>query len=277
MKKHFRRSPQRAQAAHPPRPSQRRARPFKQEDRNAGLRLFGLHAVSNAWLNPKRKVLRLVLTANGKKLMEPALQRAKTAGLKRPPEEVVETHVLEKLLARGAVHQGIVMEAEDLPEENFDALLKEEGFARLVVLDQVTDPHNVGAVLRSACAFGARAVLMTDRHASASTGTLAKSASGALEHIPLMRIPNLAQALAALQKAGYWCIGLDESGKLALHEIKMPQKVALVLGAEGEGLRRLTRESCDEIAKLPTGGPIGSLNVSNAAAVAVYEAFRQKA
>jgi 23S rRNA (guanosine2251-2'-O)-methyltransferase len=250
--------------------------PKQKEDKNSGKHLFGFHAVSNAWMNPKRKVLRLLVTVSGKKQMESAMQRAKAAGLKRPVEEVVEGHVIDKLLPRGAVHQGLMLMSEELPEEHFDDLLKEQGEALLVVLDQVTDPHNVGAVLRSACAFGARAVLMTDRHAATSTGTLAKSASGALEHMPLVRIPNLAQGLSDLQKAGYWCIGLDESGKQALHEIKMPEKVALVLGAEGDGLRRLTRESCDEIAKLPTGGPIGSLNVSNAAAVAIYEAFRQK-
>jgi 23S rRNA (guanosine2251-2'-O)-methyltransferase len=247
------------------------------EPRAGHVRLFGFHPCNNAWVNPKRKISRLLLTQNGQKLMETAMKKAKAENLKRPREEIVEPHVIDKMLPRGAVHQGILIEAEDLPETVIEDIVAEEAATGLlVVLDQVTDPHNVGAILRSAAAFGARAVLMTDRHAAASTGTLAKSASGALEHMPLVRIPNLARGLADLQKAGYWCIGLDESGPNALHEIKMPVKVALVLGAEGEGLRRLTRESCDEIAKLPTGGAIGSLNVSNAAAVAMYEAVKQQ-
>jgi 23S rRNA (guanosine2251-2'-O)-methyltransferase len=146
-----------------------------------------------------------------------------------------------------------------------------------LVLDQVTDPHNVGAILRTACAFGVDAVIVTERNASATTGTLAKTASGALEYTPLVRVHNLAQTLGRLQKENFWCIGLDETGALPLHKTRPPKRTALVLGAEGEGLRRLTRENCDEIAKLPTHPPVGSLNVSNAAAVAIYEVMRERA
>lgn len=242
-----------------------------------GVQLFGFHAVEAAWLNPKRYCRRLLVTQNSLKQFEPVLHKAKKLNLKRPAAEVVDGRVIDRLLAQGTVHQGIVLEADNLPEmEVEDILALDHAPGLLVILDQVTDPHNVGAILRSACAFGTGAVLVTERHAAGAVGIIAKTASGALEHMPLVRIGNLSQALKKLQHAGYWCIGLDESGASALHEIKMPEKVALVLGAEGEGLRRLTIENCDEIAKLPTQPPIGSLNVSNAAAVAIYEVMRAR-
>lgn len=243
---------------------------------SGGVQLFGIHAVAAAWRNPRRVALRLLATNAGLKQIEPALQKAKQLGLKRPGPEIVEPQAIEKLLPKGAVHQGLMLIVESLPEIELEDILKNaEEAAFLVVLDQVTDPHNVGAILRSACAFGALAVAVTERHAPATTGTLAKAASGALDHTPLVRIGNLSQALDKIKKAGFWCIGLDESGENALHAIKMPAKVALVLGAEGEGLRRLTKESCDEIARLPTQQPIDSLNVSNAAVVAIYEVNQQ--
>ncbi len=241
---------------------------------NGNVLLFGVHAVSAAWLNPDRTCRKLWVTEGGKRQLEGVLAKAAKQKLNRPQAELVEGRIIDKLVGPQAVHQGIALEAEPLPEKSLEDIM-ESGAALLVMLDQVTDPHNVGAILRTASAFGAGAVLMTDRHAAASTGTLAKIASGALDVTPLVRVSNLAQAIEKLQKEDYWCIGLDESGPHALHEIKMPAKVVLVLGAEGEGLRRLTRESCDEIAKLPTQPPIGSLNVSNAAAVAIYEACRQ--
>ncbi len=242
-----------------------------------GVLLWGIHAVHEAWLNPKRRCHRLWLTESGKEALAGAMAAAVLESLPRPTPKIVERQELDRLLPPHSVHQGVVLEAEPLPETPLHALLKvSEQPDLLVVLDQVTDPHNVGAILRSAAAFGASAVIMTDRNAPTTTGVLAKSASGAVEHIPLVYVTNLSRALTDLQEAGYWCVGLAEEGVKTLGELDLSGRTALVMGAEGEGMRRLTREHCDELARLPTGGAIGTLNVSNAAAISLYEARKQK-
>ncbi len=241
--------------------------------------LFGLHAVAAALLNPNREVRRILLTPVGLEALQGVLAQAKAEGLNRPQPNSVGRTELEKQLPAGAVHQGAALEADPLEEidlEDIISLPEETRPGALVVLDQVTDPHNVGAILRSAAAFGAGGVIVTERNAPESTGTLAKSASGAADVIPLIRVTNLARALGDLQQAGYWCVGLDEAGKRSLAELDLTGRVAIVLGAEGAGLRRLTQERCDDLARLPTGGPIGTLNVSNAAAVALYEWARMR-
>jgi 23S rRNA (guanosine2251-2'-O)-methyltransferase len=192
--------------------------------------------------------------------------------------EQVPGDLLESWLPRGAVHQGLAAKVHPLPDRGIEDVIAEaEGQeqARVMILDQVTDPQNVGAILRSAAAFGALAVILTERHAAPESGALAKAASGALEHVPLIRVANLARALELLKKGGFWIAGLAAEGSQTLADAKLTGKVGLALGAEGPGLRRLTREHCDLLVRLPTGGAIDHLNVSNAAAVALYELVRQ--
>lgn len=243
-------------------------------------RLYGLHPVAAAWVNPLRDCIRLVATESALTAMAPALAEAKKAGLQRPQPEMRERADIDRLVPPGSVHQGAVLEVRPLEETAIEDVIAAAELAGesacVVVLDQVTDPHNVGAVLRSAAAFGALAVLVTERHAPEVTGVLAKSASGALDVIPLARVANLARALDQLRDAGFWSVGLAEEGPQPLSALDLSGRIALVMGAEGPGLRRLTRERCDALARLPTGGPIGSLNVSNAAAVALYEVARRR-
>jgi len=192
--------------------------------------------------------------------------------------ETLDRTALDRLLPAGAVHQGVAALAEPLEQPDILEICDqaEAGSSLVLILDQVTDPHNVGAILRSAAAFGARAVIVTERNAASESGVLAKSASGALEHVPLVPVTNLARAMGQLKEAGFWCIGLAAEGSETLADIDLSGRIAIVLGAEGAGLRRLTRDNCDKLASLPTQGPIGQLNVSNAAAVALYEVARRR-
>lgn len=235
--------------------------------------LFGQHPVTEAIANPLRKIQRLVRVGGA----EGDLPDTRSTERPLPPWEPIDRHQLEMLLPEGAVHQGIAARVAPLPEPDLldicdQAAGRDE--AVVVILDQVTDPHNVGAILRSAAAFGAVAVILTERHAAPESGTLAKSASGALEHVPLVRVGNLARAMEQLKEAGFWLAGLAAEGKTSLAGAKLSGKVGLVMGAEGSGLRRLTREHCDLLVRLPTSGAISHLNVSNAAAVALYELAR---
>ncbi|MEZ0224992.1 MAG: 23S rRNA (guanosine(2251)-2'-O)-methyltransferase RlmB [Alphaproteobacteria bacterium] len=237
--------------------------------------VYGVHAVRAAIQNPRRIMQRLLVTEKGFESISEAYDAARNAGIKVPEATYVDSYDIERLLPRDAVHQGILLDAQP-PEEMFlaDILLTASEHAKILVLDQVTDPHNVGAIMRSAAAFGAIAVVVQKLHAPDITGTLAKSASGAVEVVPMVKEVNLTRALEQLKEAGFFCIGLAEEGKENLAVLAPTGKVALVLGAEGEGLRRLVSETCDTLAKLPTSGPISSLNVSNAAAVALYELTR---
>ncbi|TXH32222.1 MAG: 23S rRNA (guanosine(2251)-2'-O)-methyltransferase RlmB [Rhodospirillaceae bacterium] len=242
--------------------------------------LFGHHAVSAALANPRRRIQRLV-HLSGEAPLEGSLADGSLADQDPdrilPPWEPIDRPVLERLLPEGAVHQGIAARVAPLPEIDLYEicdLAQSRQEVRLLILDQVTDPHNVGAILRSAAAFGALAVILTERHAAPETGTLAKAASGALEVVPLVRVGNLARAMEQLKEAGFWLAGLAAEGRSDLAGAKLSGKVGLVLGAEGPGLRRLTRDHCDLLVRLPTSGPISHLNVSNAAAVALYELVR---
>lgn len=264
-----------------PRAPRREGRLEMTEKRNFGAPspffLFGVHAVTEAILNPNRKVARLLVTDSGLKALRDTLAEARNKGLKRPEPIIVEKEDINGLLPKGAVHQGILLDAEPL-EEVFlqDILIAAKDDEKVIILDQVTDPHNVGAILRSAAAFGAKAVIVQKLHAPDITGTLAKIACGAAEHVPLVREVNLSRALEALKKEGFYCVGLDERGEQTLSDATPKgQRVALVMGAEGDGLRRLVADTCDSLARLPTGGKIASLNVSNATAIALYELARE--
>lgn len=234
--------------------------------------LFGLHAVRDALLNPARVRLRLVVTRNAlDKLAEAVAQ----AGIE---PEIADPRKFPVPLDPGSVHQGAALEVKPLDWGRLDDVAAGgEGAARLVLLDQVTDPHNVGAILRSAEVFGARAVIAPARHAAPETGALAKTASGALERQPYLRVRNLAEAIETLREMGYVLLGLDGEADTeigtALAEVA-GRPVALVLGAEGPGLRQKTRETCDRLVRIPFARGFGSLNVSNAAAVALYAASR---
>jgi 23S rRNA (guanosine2251-2'-O)-methyltransferase len=207
-------------------------------------------------------------------------QRLPKPGGKLPMAEILDRTVIDRALPQGAVHQGIAVLAESLPEPDLDEVLDrltDAPSAAILLLDQVTDPQNVGAVLRSAAAFGAAAVVTPRHHAPPMTGALVKAASGAAEHVALVRVGNLAQAIERLKESRFWCVALAGDAEQDLAEVDLAGRVALALGAEGPGLRRLTRERCDLSARLPTSGPIADINVSNAAAVALYECARQRA
>ena len=241
--------------------------------------LFGVHPVEAALRNPRRRLHRLLHTAEAASHHQPLLQLARGRPQGAPRLETIDRDMLARLLPPGAVHQGLALQAEPLPPVDIYEVcdgLADADRAALLVLDQVTDPHNVGAILRSAAAFGARAVICTERHAAAETGVLAKAASGALEVVPLVAVTNLARAMGTLKEAGVWCVGLAAEAERTIAAADLTGKTAIVLGAEGSGLRRLTREHCDLLVRLPTQGPIAHLNVSNAAAVALYELARQR-
>ncbi len=239
--------------------------------------LYGIHAVLAALANPRRQVSRLMIATERRRELEPALAEALARSARALEAEELSRRDLDAFLGTEAPHQGLILEAAPLGEPALeDVLARDRGAPRsvLLVLDQVTDPQNVGAMVRSAAAFGAAALVMQSRHAPPETGVLAKAASGALEHVPMVRVTNLARALDALKAEGFWVVGLDPRARATLAAAELAGRVALVLGAEGVGLRRLTRERCDLLARIPTTGPLDSLNVSTTAAAALYELFR---
>ena len=231
---------------------------------NAGeLRLYGLHTVAAALRNKKRKLEKLFATRN-------ALDRLNIDESEiNCPVEIVAPKMLDSLVGSDAVHQGVVLETEPLTPRSLDELSDTD---LVIVLDQVTDPHNVGAIMRSAVAFNAGALITTSRHSAQETGVLAKAASGALELIDHITVRNLAEAIEELHKAGFTSFGLDSEGPLPLEPSLKGKHIALVLGAEGKGLRQKTRETVSVLARLDMPGAIKSLNVSNAAAISLYAA-----
>lgn len=233
--------------------------------------LFGLHAVRDALSNPSREKLRLMATPNAAAKLDGAIL---ASGL---DAEIIDPRRFAPPIEAGSVHQGAVLEVRPLNWGDLTdrCMAGDTGPPRVVLLDRVTDPHNVGAVLRSAEVFGARAVIAPARHSAPETGALAKSASGALERQPYFRVRNLADTMGHLREMGYTMVGLAGEASSDLGGALAPLRdrpVGLVLGAEGPGLRERTRDTCDVLARIPAAGPFGSLNVSNAAAVALYAA-----
>ena len=227
--------------------------------------LYGWHTVTAALQNPARKLHKLLATDN-------AARRLAYEGIKpAKAPEIVRAGDIDARLMPDAVHQGLYLEADPLPTPAVEEL---PATGTVLVLDQVTDPHNVGAILRTAAAFGVAAIVTTARHSPEATGVLAKSASGALEHVAMVTVQNLARGMAALRARGFLLIGLDSEGDIDLAAATLRTPLALVLGAEGKGLRQLTRTTCDRVARIDLPGTITSLNVSNAAAVALYVATR---
>jgi 23S rRNA (guanosine2251-2'-O)-methyltransferase len=228
--------------------------------------LYGWHTVKAALENPTRRIRRLLATEN-------AARRLADDGVTLPIKpELVRPDIIDAQLGPDAVHQGLLAEVDPLPAPSISELAPD---GIVLVLDQITDPHNVGAILRSTAAFAAKAIVTTARHSPEATGVLAKSASGALELVPLVTVQNLARGLEELRQRGFLLVGLDGAGDTDLADLALRAPLALVVGAEGKGLRQLTKATCDRVARIDLPGEIKSLNVSNAAALALYIADRR--
>jgi 23S rRNA (guanosine2251-2'-O)-methyltransferase len=261
--KNARPHPFRRSAQHRGRPADARfGRPPRE---GGGVILYGWHTVTAALVNPARRIRKILATEN-------AVRHLADDGIKLPiAPEMVRPDVIAARLSPDAVHQGLLAEADPLPSPDIEDLAPT---GIVLVLDQITDPHNVGAILRTAAAFAVAAIVTTARHSPEATGVLAKSASGALELVPIVTVQNLARGLGALKDRGFLLVGLDSSAPDDLAAVELSAPLALVLGAEGKGLRQLTGATCDRLARLDLPGAIKSLNVSNAAALALYVASR---
>jgi 23S rRNA (guanosine2251-2'-O)-methyltransferase len=252
----------------PPKTERRNFRPRPAIKPVDGLWLYGLHAVRAALGNPARKVKRAVLTARAAEEIGPKL-------LGRVRHEIADGDSVARMLPPGAVHQGVALSCEPLAGRTLESVLVPTERRRIVlVLDQISDPQNAGAILRTAAAFGVAAVVVQDRHSPPDTGVLAKAASGALDIVPVVSVVNISRTLEQLGKLGFWRVALAGDGESSLKDVASEGDVALVLGSEGSGIRRLVRENCDVAACLPIDKAMESLNVSNAAAVALYELRR---
>ena len=227
--------------------------------------IYGAHPVEEALKNPKRKFVKLTTTLNGAERLK---EFTEPLGI---TPEIVNPKVLDRKVEPDAVHQGMILEAKPLRQPQLHEI-DQSGI--VVMLDQVTDPHNVGAILRTCAAFNVRALVTTARHSAEASGVFFKAASGAYEHVPFVKVTNLARAMEELRESGFRLVGLDSEVETTLGEVDKAPPLVLVLGAEGKGLRELTRKNCDVVAKLDFSGAIRSLNVSNAAAVALYALTR---
>ena len=236
--------------------------------------IYGIHASKAAFDNPKRHIKHTYITKEHPLLSEIDYKKA----IEKTPHSFITKQEIDDLIgSEHNVHQNILLNVEPLNEKNLDEILHEKQTSEtsfFILLDQVNDPHNIGAILRSACVFGADGVIVQDKHAPNINATICKIACGAAEKTPYIKETNLARSLETLKKAGYWCLGLDEWGEKTLRDaVQGSQKIVLVMGAEGPGLRPLIKKSCDELTRLKTATDFSSLNVSNASAIALYETF----
>lgn len=235
--------------------------------------LYGLHAVAAALRNPMRRKLQFLATSSALETLSAHIKNPE------PAPEIKDSQKIARVLPAGAVHQGLALRVGRLSEQDLEDACAQAGDEKnrlVVVLDQLTDPQNVGAILRSCAAFGVTAVILTGRHAPPDSGVMAKAASGALDMIPVIRVVNLARAMEQLAELGYWRVGLDSEAEKPIAEIDLSGNIAIVLGAEGSGLRQLTANKCDFLARIPATQQLASLNVSNAAAIILYEVARRR-
>ena len=228
--------------------------------------IYGVHPVVEALKNPKRQLLSLKASKNA------ADRCAAEIAAARITPEIIHPRDLDKRLGADAVHQGLLLEARPLTQPRLDQIDKS---GIVVLLDQVTDPHNVGAILRTCAAFRVTALVATARHSPEGSGVLFKAASGAYEHVPYVKVTNLSRAMAELKSHFFHVVGLDSEAPASIREVARTGPLAIVMGAEGKGLRQLTRDTCDQLVRLDLNGPINSLNVSNAAAIALYALTRE--
>jgi 23S rRNA (guanosine2251-2'-O)-methyltransferase len=248
----------------------------RQEKAGESYWIYGVHAVMAAIANPERTCHRVLVAASADDDLLAQVSKSLQSLTERPEIETLDRAEIERFLGPGAVHQNLAALTAPLAEIALEDIIQSVATkeAAVIVLDQATDPRNVGAVMRSAAAFGVDAVIIQDRHGPPVSGALCKAASGAVEWVPLVRTVNVARTLKTLQDTGFWCLGLDGAAKETIADADLSGKVALVFGSEGGGLRRLVRDSCDLLVRVPISEAVESLNLSNAAAIALYELRR---
>ena len=232
--------------------------------------IYGKHAVKAALLNPQREISRFIILESTKDFVD-------ECGDISIKSEIVDRDFFTALFGRDSIHQGCAIFTKKLPEVFLEDIIEDEKDSRpIIFLDQVKDPQNIGTVLRAAAVLGARAVVVTENNTPQITPVIAKAASGALEIIPLIRIVNLFHTVKHLKEKGFWCVGLDENAKQKMHEISLDGKFIFIIGSEGEGMRRLSKEACDFLVQLPSFGNFSTLNAAQAATISLYESARQR-
>ena len=237
--------------------------------------LYGRHAVTAALNNPERKIIKLLCTTEN---APEAKKICANRGLPETTVNIVDRREIDRILPRDAVHQGFALYCSELPEyslEDICILAENQPNCHLLILDQVTDPQNIGAIIRSCVAFNALALIMQDKNSPTETGAMVKATAGTIEHLPICRVTNLSRAIKQLKDAGFWTVGMDGYAQTTIDKMNKSGKIALIMGSEGKGMRRLVEENCDTTVRLPISDKVESLNVSTAAAIALYEVSKK--